>query len=182
MVERLEEDMRRYGAPIPQAPSRKDRVKNFDRLRRRWKELFAEARRKGQIPKAGRRRFIRSKTNIGEQHAVIVNRFIDDQSIEEILYRVANSASKISGKYKTWLITLVMTTLGDPINGYAQRILITKDPDAPSFQTQLVDSTGLQSSFHTAMVKLEDLLEDYAREEYALVFLNYARIMNYDRR
>ena len=157
---------------------------NFTRMRRRFRELYEHGERTGQLPPAARLpRRVDSKQLVGEQRQVRVQRIVTTRSVEEIMYKVNQVGRSMSGRFSLWHAGVVLSGLGDKILGSGGRLLQKSgDPDAPNFQVQAFDSSGVWKSYEGMRQALETLLEGFANIPHMVVFLHNVKIMNFDRK
>lgn len=154
----------------------------FERIRGRFAELLEEARRLKQTPKVDyRRRKMDSRTNKGEQRIIKIEDQLREDNVEEILWQVEQAARSIASHLPNWLGVLAFAGMGERLIGYGNRVLSSKDPDAGSFQTQGIESTGIQRTREGMLRALRDILEEYAGEQRTVVHLYYVKIQTFAR-
>ncbi len=97
------------------------------------------------------------------------------------MYKVRKAGAQLSGFYPIWMGVLVFTGMGERLIGYGNRVLDAQDPDAAQFQTQGIESTGILPTAEGMLIGIEELLTEYAAEEYTVVFCEHIKVMNYAR-
>lgn len=161
---------------------KKSREELFEHFRARFHELHEIARKKRQLPEVDyRERHIDSEKNTGEIRIIRIEQEVNEGSIESIMYKVRKAASRMSDFYPIWMGVLVFTGMGERLIGYGNRVLDAQDPDAAQFQTQGIESTGVRPTVDGMLISIEDLLTEYADEEYTVVFCEHIKVMNYAR-
>ena len=161
---------------------KKSREELFEHFRARFHELHEIARKKRQLPVVDyRERHIESEKNTGEIRIIRIEREVTEGSVEQIMYKVRKAAQGMSGFYPIWLGVLVFTGMGERLIGYGNRVLDAQDPDAAQFQTQGIESTGILPTVEGMLMGIEDLLTEYADEEYTVVFCEHIKVMNFSR-
>ena len=179
--EKEQKELEAYGAP--KAPKREARKLREAELHASWAKLYEEAKRTGQLPKAdGRRTRVNSRRYYGEKRIVQVGEFLDDATIEEIMYKVDQAYKKMSGTYALWLGLIDFSALGDDILGYRNRLLVSLQPFASSFTVENVETTGLFFDFMTVRQKIRSFLEDALSYTHSLIFINYIELWNASRK
>lgn len=182
---RLTQDLKLQNIPVfSSKQTLETREEIWARMRKRFWALLNAAKKSGQLPKAGRARVeVNTRLNIGEEIIVRINRLVNPSTIEQILYEVRNKIKKLSGDYSIWWSSLAFTGFGERLIGSKPRILdIPNDPDARFFQTEGWDNTGVWNSEQGMVSKLEDILNDYASSARTIIYLNFVRVMNFDRK
>lgn len=161
---------------------------NWLRLRKRWPELFKYAIRTDQTPRVRRlARTIDSEDNYGEQRMVRINRILTPGVIEQIMYKIEQTAAKFNGVYDIWYANMDFSGLGEKLFGSGNVVLKMRpedgdDPDALFFQAQGHDNTGVRRSREAMLLQLESMLDDYATTPRTLVYLHHVKIMNFNRK
>lgn len=161
---------------------KKSREELFEHFRNRFYELHDIAEKKRQLPDVDyRERRIRSDKNNGDIRILRIESEVTEGTIESIMYQVKNAAAKMSGRYPIWMGVLVFTGMGERLIGYGNRVLDAADPDAAQFQTQGIESTGILPTAKGMLLSIEETLNDYAAEEYTVVYCEHIKLMNFAR-
>lgn len=161
---------------------RKSREELYARLRKRFKELLEIAERTGQTPPVDyRKRKIRTSKNLGEIRVVRVEEQLTPGNVEEIMYKVEQAAKSIASVLPNWIAVLVFAGLGERLIGYGSEILKANDPDAASFQTQGIETTGVLTSRESMIRSVRETLEDLSMEGKTVVYLYHVKVMTYER-
>lgn len=161
---------------------KKSREELFEHFRARFHELRDIALRKRQLPEVDyRERHIDSDKSTGDIRILRIEQEVNEGSIEGIMYRVRKVASTMPGNLPIWMGVCVFTGMGERLIGYGNRVLNAADLDAAQFQTQGIESTGVLSSVQGMLIGIEDLLTEYAAEEFTVVFCEHIKLMNFAR-
>jgi hypothetical protein len=161
---------------------KKSREELYEHFRARFHELRDIAARKRQLPEVDyRERHIDSDKNTGEIRILRIEQEVTESSVESIMYRVRRAAATLPGNLPIWMGVCVFTGMGERLIGYGNRVLNAADPDAAQFQTQGIESTGVLSSVEGMLIGIEDLLTEYAAEEFTVVFCEHIKLMNFAR-
>jgi hypothetical protein len=161
------------------------READWERRRKRFRELFRRAEKAGQLRKRTRtpRRVI-SRENVGEQRMIRIDRILTSDLVADVLYQVDRAMRTMTGSYDLWLAKIVFASLGDRLFGSGNRLLSTSpdDPDEAWFTAQGFDSTGAWNSYAGMRERLEDVLDDYAATPRNIVLIQDVKLMNFSKR
>jgi len=161
---------------------KRSREELFEHFRSRFYELHEIAKRKGQLPEVDyRERKIRSDKNDGEVRIIRIENEVTESTVEQIMYEVKMALAKMSGSYPIWMGVVVFTGMGERLIGYGNRVLDASDPDAAQFQTQGIESTGILPHPKAMLLSIEEILNDYASEEYTVVYCEHIKLLNFKR-
>ncbi len=161
---------------------KRSREELFEHFRGRFYELHEIAKQKGQLPKVDyRERKIRSDKNDGEVRIIRIENEVTESTVEQIMYEVKMALAKMSGSYPIWMGVVVFTGMGERLIGYGNRVLDASDPDAAQFQTQGIESTGILPHPKAMLLSIEEILNDYASEEYTVVYCEHIKLLNFKR-
>lgn len=161
---------------------KKSREELFEHFRARFYELHDIAERKNQLPDVDyRERRIHSEKNTGDIRIIRIEMEVTERSVETIMYKVNQTAARMPGNLPIWLGVLVFTGMGERLIGYGNRVLDAADPDASQFQTQGIESTGIRPTARGMVMGIENLLNEYAAEEYTVVYCEHIKLMNFAR-
>lgn len=174
--EREKEQLREFGAPQVE----ETRKVNKRELKKRFSELEKLAKKAKQLPKADpRRRKINTRRTLGEQRIVRVERFVDEDEVEQILYDVEKATRSMKKAWPIWMAAVIFSAMSDgQLFGSNMRVLIANHPDAANFQVQGVENTGATHSLDGMILKLEHELDKLV-DERSLVKVLYVRVMNF---
>lgn len=181
-VKNISARLEKAARPEPKGTPKEKRETKEDNLvvyREAIKGLIRIAHKKKQILKGQDLRGRSTRSYLGEKRTVRCSILIDAQGVEEILYRIGQTAKKLSGIYPIWQTSFVLAGMGDRLLGYGNRVLKDEHPLAREFQIAY-ESSGVQKSLVAMLEACRDVLEDLAGEQYTLVYLEQYRVLNYD--
>lgn len=168
--------------------------KEFERKKRKtrrpieeeFERLLEIAREKNQLPKLPpqdkRHHRYRTEFTEGQKLGVVVNDYVNEETVEEILYNIEQQAKRMPESiWPLWMARFDFTFMGERLIGYGMRVLVDPDPMASTFYTQGVDSTGAWNSKRGMMLRLRSELEELASEQNTVVYLNHVVLQNFKR-
>jgi hypothetical protein len=153
----------------------------LERYKRRFDELHAKARKKGQTHKVDlRRRRILSDDVEGRRHVKSMDVELDERGVEEVVYWIDRLSAGLGG-YRSWLAIVGYVGMGSRLFGSGITFLADDDPDASEFQIGVIN-TGLWNTREGMVEAARRRLEKEASDKYALIRVTFVEVRNYSYR
>jgi hypothetical protein len=151
----------------------------FARMKRRFRQILNKAKAAGQLPEPTKvSRKISTQRRKGDRRRLRINRIISERSVEDILYRIQQAITRMSGNYRWWNGTITISTLGEGFIGSGATVLDLDDPDAVFFGAQGWESAGHYNDRQSMIIGFEKCLHEQVDKASTIVYLHYVDIMN----
>jgi hypothetical protein len=180
-IEKLPVGERPKGPLTPEAEEQ-IRIAAYDRLDDRFDELLEIARRTEQLPVPKEGGDVDSEMNTGTRVVIGIGEYLEEETLEEILYNIDQASKSLHGRLPIWLCSFDFSAAGKDLVGYGIQPLKADDADALKFQAQGIESTGSQSSRSMMLLAAKSTLEELIDQAHVTVFMHFATIMNYSRK
>lgn len=116
----------------------------------------------------------------GERMTIQVEEMLRPETLTRIMANIRASTRWMENiVLPLWLGEITLAGLGEKLVGYGATTLRTSDPVAQWFQTEGVESTGLQSNYEDTLARLHEILERLANDESTLVYINYVSVSTF---